>query len=305
MHRARVVERIAKRSAAQRSGKGGKEVIGCGLVIPHVCATAETAAELVVYAFKSVKFAVGGAKRCGGNQRREIGCRSVLHRAGQGAFADGGGKPARVFFQPLQIGRCIFSRFPRACESIRVVIADDGIFGSRRCAPTAAARRTIRKMPGDEKRVQAFRSRRNRPLYAKRTNGVPIVRFGAQFPIREIVPEQHRRVPPSALLPAPQHGHSRIAAIEQAESEATLQRIVIRQTGIVHDDPFDAAALATNVAARIGGGAPGWPPDGRSSRIVDAPGDRHFGRRVPRIPDPVTQDRDRQTRVFGIVRNER
>ena len=42
-----------------------------------------------------------------------------------------------------------------------------------------------------------------------------------------------------------------------------------------------------------------------SGGIVDGPRDGDFGRRGARVGDAIAQDRDRQTALVGVVRDER
>ena len=205
MHGARVVHVVAEAGGAQRAGEGGEQMGGGGLVVPDVGAAAVAAAGVIVGAFEAVELAVGGAEADGGDQRGEIGAGGVLDGGGNGGFAQGRGEPASLLFQGVEMGGGVFGGAPGVGEARGVVIADEGIFLALGCGPAAAARRAIGKMPGEQEREIGMRAGRDGAVEAERADGAAGLGFGTEFAIGgEIVPEEHRRVPPAVALPAAQ-----------------------------------------------------------------------------------------------------
>src|ERR1035441_6620485 len=85
---------VAESGSAQRAGEAGEDVGGSRLVVPDVRAASVAAAGMVVSAFETVEFAVGGAEDDGGDQRGEVGAGGILNGRRNGGFAQGGGKAA-------------------------------------------------------------------------------------------------------------------------------------------------------------------------------------------------------------------
>src|SRR4051794_13644107 len=94
-------------------------------------------------------------------------------------------------------------RIPRVVEAGAVVIADYRPLITFRRGPSAPLRRAVREAPGKQEGVVGSLPRRDIALHAERPHCAMGLRFGRELPvIREVVPEQHRRVPPTATWPA-------------------------------------------------------------------------------------------------------
>jgi hypothetical protein len=78
-------------------------------------------------------------------------------------------------------------------------------------------------MPGEEEGEIGVRAGGESAVEAERADAAAGFWFGAEFPIgREIVPEEHRRVPPAVALPAAQMGDAGARVVEGGESEAAF-----------------------------------------------------------------------------------
>ena len=145
-----VVHVVAEAGGAQGAGEGGEEMGGDGFVIPDVSATAVAAAGVIVGAFEAVELAIGGAEADGRDEGGEIGAGGVLDGGGDGGFAEGGGEAAGLLFQRVEVGGGVFGGGPGVGEAGGVVVADESVFVALGRSPTAAARRAIGEMPGEE-----------------------------------------------------------------------------------------------------------------------------------------------------------
>ena len=121
-------------------------------------------------------------------------------------------------------------------------------------------------------------------------------RLRAQFAVLgEIVPEEHGRVPPAPGLPAAEERHAVRAGIQQAQRERAVERVLLRQRRVRHEQPFEARLLAMFI----------HPAVPAAARIFDRPGDRDLRRRGPGVRDAVTQHRHREARIVRFVGDKR
>jgi hypothetical protein len=85
---------------------------GGGLVVPDVRAASVAAAGVVVGAFETVEFAVGGAEADGGDERGKVGAGGVLDGSGDGGLAQSGGKPPGLLSSVFKVLGGVFGSRP-------------------------------------------------------------------------------------------------------------------------------------------------------------------------------------------------
>src|SRR5690349_5353427 len=95
-----------------------------------------------------------------------------------------------------------------------------------RRSPSAACRRSIREVPGEQEFEVGRLTAGNIMSEAERSDSIGSFCFRTQFAIaREIVPEQKRRVPPTAFRPAAQICDLGGASRSGCKSETAMKRI--------------------------------------------------------------------------------
>src|ERR1035438_4299140 len=105
---------------------------------------------MIVNAFEAVEFAIGGAETGGGDEGGEIGAGGLLDDGGESGLAEGGGEAAGLLFECVEVRGGVFRSSPGVGEAGGVVVAEECVFLTFGRTPSAAARRAIGEVPGEE-----------------------------------------------------------------------------------------------------------------------------------------------------------